>query len=185
MAWWLLEQGLTARQRVCRMQLLRRNSAREYARSVHEVGDDPAVAGNETVAGIEAECLDLGLAAFTQKGDELEDEKRLGYTGGRRSSPRSSVTGCVQYLLGRGARRTRRDLAPVRPDRRDIPGRQPIYGPVVNPAAWFAAADGALKSMMGPIERIALLFGWTVPGRAEEVSATIDYMNSEMSRLRP
>jgi hypothetical protein len=27
-AWWLLEPGLTARQRVCRMQLLRRNSAR-------------------------------------------------------------------------------------------------------------------------------------------------------------
>ena len=38
---------------------------------------------------------------------------------------------------------------------------------------------------MGPIERIALLFGWTMPGRAEEISSTIDYMNSEMKRLRP
>jgi hypothetical protein len=55
----------------------------------------------------------------------------------------------------------------------------------VNPVAWFAATDGALKSMMGPIERTALLFGGGVPGRAEEVSATIDYMNSEMKWLQP
>jgi hypothetical protein len=38
---------------------------------------------------------------------------------------------------------------------------------------------------MRPMERIALLFGWTVPSRAEEISTTIDYMNSEMKRLRP
>lgn len=47
----------------------------------------------------------------------------------------------------------------------------------------FAATDGALKAMMGPIERIAQLFYWTVPGRGEEISATIDYMNAEMERL--
>src|ERR1039457_6290454 len=71
-AWWLLEPGLTARQRVCRMQLLRRNSAREYARSIDQVGDDPAVAGNETVAGIEAECHALGLFSFFPGGGKAE-----------------------------------------------------------------------------------------------------------------
>jgi len=50
-AWWLLEESLSARERVCRMQLLRRNSAREYAKSIKEIGEDPAVAGKETVAG--------------------------------------------------------------------------------------------------------------------------------------
>jgi hypothetical protein len=30
---------------VCRMQLLRRNSAHEYARSIDEVGEDPAIVG--------------------------------------------------------------------------------------------------------------------------------------------
>jgi hypothetical protein len=39
--------------------------------------------------------------------------------------------------------------------------------------------------MMGPTERIALLFGWTAPGRADEISASIDYINSEMKRLQP
>jgi len=42
-----------------------------------------------------------------------------------------------------------------------------------------------LKSMMGPIERIAILFGWTFPGRGEEISKTIDYINSELARLQP
>jgi hypothetical protein len=74
--WWLLAEGLTARQRVCRMQLLRRNSAREYARSIKEVGEDPGVAGRETVVGIEAECRDLGLAAFTQKAGRVYPEGR-------------------------------------------------------------------------------------------------------------
>ena len=66
-----------------------------------------------------------------------------------------------------------------------VPGRDPIYGPAANPEASFAAASGALRSMMGPVERIALLFGWPAPGRAEEVGATIDDINSELNRLRP
>jgi len=79
-AWWLLEENLSARERVCRMQLLRRNSAREYAKSIKEIGEDPAVAGKETVAGIEAECRALGLGAFTQQGNELEGQTRPGCT---------------------------------------------------------------------------------------------------------
>jgi len=185
-AWWLLEPGLTARKRVCRMQLLRRNSARELARSIDEVGEDPAVSGTETVAGIEAECRDLGLPPFTQGGDELEGEVRprytarvkaltdeLGNTGAYSiySGPAHAELAGIWRLFGEtGARLT---------------DRQPIFSPVANPAASFAAADSALKSMMGPIERIALLFGWTVPGRGDEISATIDHINSEMKRLHP
>ena len=185
-AWWLLEEELSARERVCRMQLLRRNSAREHAKSIKEVGEDPAVAGKETVTGIEAECRDLGLAAFTQKGDELEGQTRLGYTarvkaltdelgyqGGYSiysSAAHAELAGIWRLFGETGA---------------TFPAREPIYGPAANPKASFAAADGGLKSMMGPMERIALLFGWTVPGRGEEISATIDYMNSEMKRLRP
>jgi hypothetical protein len=38
------------------------------------------VAGKETVAGIDAECRALGLAVFTQRGNELESQTRPGYT---------------------------------------------------------------------------------------------------------
>ena len=185
-AWWLLKENLSARERVCRMQLLRRNSAREHAKSINEVGEDLTVAGKETVTGIEAECRDLGLAAFTQKGDELEEQTRLGYTarvkaltdelgyqGGYSiysSAAHAELAGIWRLFGETGA---------------TFPAREPIYGPAANAKASFAAADGGLKSMMGPMERIALLFGWTVSGRGEEISATIDYMNSEIKRLRP
>jgi hypothetical protein len=66
-----------------------------------------------------------------------------------------------------------------------VPGRAVIYGPVVDPEALFAAAAGTLKSMMGPVERIALLAGWTSPGRGEAVRETIEYINNELERLRP
>ncbi|HMD23035.1 MAG TPA: hypothetical protein VKH61_02975 [Streptosporangiaceae bacterium] len=185
-AWWLLEPGLTARQRVCRMQLLRRNSARELARSIDEVGEDPAAAGKETVAGIAAECRDLGLALFTQRGDELEGEVRLKYTK-RVKALTDELGNAGAYSIYSGPAHA--ELAGIwrlfGQTGAMLLGRQPIYSPVANPAASFAAADSALKSMMGPIERIALLFGWTVPGRGDEVSATIDYINSEMKRLRP
>lgn len=185
-AWWLLEPGLTARQRVCRMQLLRRNSAREYARSIDEVGEDPAIAGNETVAGVEAECLALGLGSFTAGGHKLDDQERLRYT--RRAQEFTdelgnkgaySIYSAPAHAELAGIWRMFGLTSPT------FPARQPLHSPVANPEASFAAADSALKAMMGPMERIALLFGWTVPGRAEEISVTIDYMNSEMSRLRP
>ena len=66
-----------------------------------------------------------------------------------------------------------------------VPGREAIYGPVVDPEALSAAAASTLKSMMGSVERIVLLFGWTAPGRGEEVSETIEYINDELERLRP
>jgi hypothetical protein len=43
--WWLFAPGLTGRQRVCRLQLLRRNSARELAKSIGEVGPTPLSLG--------------------------------------------------------------------------------------------------------------------------------------------
>jgi phage host-nuclease inhibitor protein Gam len=185
-AWWLLEPGLTARQRVCRMQLLRRNGAREYAKSISEVGEDLAVAGKETVAGIEAECRDLGLAPFTQNGNELEGQARLGYT--------ARVKALTDDLGNQGAYSIYSGVAHAElaglwrlfgETGTTLPGREPVYGPAANPQASFAAADGTLKSMMGPVERIALLFGWTVPGRGDEMSATIDYINTELKRLHP
>ena len=185
-AWWLLEEKLSARERVCRMQLLRRNSAREHAKSIKEVGEDPALAGKETVAGIEAECRALGLAAFTQKGDELEGQTRLGYTARVKALTDDWATRADTASTPR-----RRTLnwpgsggCSGRPARRSRPASRSTAR-LPNPKASFAAADGGLKSMMGPMERITLLFGWTVPGRGEEISATIDHVNSEMKRLRP
>lgn len=144
------------------------------------------MAGKETVAGIEAECRALGLAAFTQKGDGLEGQARPGYTarvealtGELGYQGACSIYSGVAHGELAGVWRLFGEAGAT------VPGREPIYGPVANPEASFAAADGALTSMMGPAERVALLFGWRVPGRGEEVSAAIDYMNAGMKRVRP
>jgi hypothetical protein len=184
--WWLFAPGLTARQRVCRLQLLRRNSARELARSVAEVGADPTAAGGETVPAIEVYGQSLGLAPFGQGGDELEGEIRprytarvkdltteLGYLGGY-----SIYSGVAHAELAGAWRLFGETAATVR-------DRQPIHSPVPNPEASHAATDGVLKALMGPAERTAFLFGWPSPGLADEYSATVDLMNAEMTRLKP
>jgi hypothetical protein len=177
---------LTARQRVCRLQLLRRNSPRELARSIAEVGADPTAAGGETVPAIEAYGQSLGLAPFGQGGDELEGQIRprytarvkdltteLGYLGGY------SIYSGVAHAELAGVWRLFGETATT------VRDRQPIHSPVPNPEASHAATDGVLKALMGPAERTAVLFGWPSPGRADEYSATIDRMNTEMTRLKP
>jgi len=64
-------------------------------------------------------------------------------------------------------------------------GGQPRYAPGPDPRASHAAADGVLKSIVGPIERIALLFGWAARPWADDYDATINRINEELARLRP
>jgi hypothetical protein len=184
--WWLLEDGLTARQRVCRMQLLRRNSARELARSIRQVKEDPSVAGNETIPAIEAECAALGLAPFGQGGDELDGQTRLGYT--KRVEKLTDEIGYQGgYSIYSGTAHA--ELAGLWRLFQHVgalyPSRAPLHRPAANPLAAWAAAAGLLNSMLASMERVALLFGWTVPGKADELSATIEHVNSEIARLRP
>jgi hypothetical protein len=182
--WWLLEDGLTARQRVCRVQLLRRNSAVELSRSIAQVGGDPSIgAGGESLAAVEAYGQQLGLVQFGKNGDELEGERRPGYTARVKA-----FTDEMGYQGGYSiySSTAHAELAGLwRLFPAPAPGSPPMYSVAPDQMATYMAADGALKSMMGAIERIALLFGWSAPGRAEEVGETIEHINRELLRLRP
>jgi hypothetical protein len=168
------------------MQLLRRNSARELAKSIKEIGEDPAVAGKETVAGIETECRALGLARFTQGGDKLEDQIRPGYTA-RVKALTDELGNQGAYSIYSGVAHA--ELAGIwrlfGETGMTLADRQSVQSPVAKPEASFAAADSMLKAIIGPVERISALFGWTVPGRGEDISATIDHIANEMQRLHP
>ena len=182
-AYWLLVEGLTARQRVCRMQLLRRNSARELNKSMLEVGADPALAGRETIPSIEAECRALGLAPFTHD-NELEGEKRLGYTGRvKLLTDEWGFKGAYNIYSGVAHAELTGIWRLFQQTASTAPGEVPIFHPGPDHNATFAAVHGALISMIAPMEKIALLFGWRV--RGEEIGATIDYINCAMARLRP
>ena len=65
------------------------------------------------------------------------------------------------------------------------PAGEVLYTAGPNPRLTFSAVQGALKAMMGPMERIVHLFGWTAPGRSEDVGQLADHINAEMERLRP
>ena len=178
-------RGLTARQRVCRMQLLRRYSAREHANSIAEVGEDPGVAGKETVAAIEADCHDLGLAGFTQDGYKLEGQTRLRYT--KRMKEFADDLGFQGgYSIYSGV--AHGELAGVwrlfGETGATVPGRDPIYGPAANPEASFAAASGALRSMMGPVGGI-LLLAWTSVAGATMRGQWENWEPDQISNLPP
>jgi hypothetical protein len=170
---------------VCRMQLLRRNSAKEYARAIAEVGADPAIVGGETVASVEAYGHALGLAGFTNSGDQLEGEHRPSYT--------TRVKQFIDELGYHGAYNIYSGTAHAElaglwrlfMQTTVDAGGQPRYAPGPDPRASHAAADGVLKSIMGPIERIALLFGWAARPWADDYDATINGINEELARLRP
>jgi len=182
--WWLFELGLTARQRVCRMQLLRRNSAKELEAAIAAVGGDPSVGTQETVAAVEAYGNELRLQPFGQKGNELEGQVRPTYTARvRRFTDDVGYQGSYNLYSGvahaelAGLWRLLRQTG-TRPD------GTPIYHAGPDPRATHSAVQGALKAMMGSMERIVFLFGWTAPGRSEDVGAWIDHNNEELARLK-
>jgi len=167
------------------MQLLRRYSAREHANSIAEVGEDPGVAGKETVAAIEADCHDLGLAGFTQDGYKLEGQTRLRYT--KRMKEFADDLGFQGgYSIYSGV--AHGELAGVwrlfGETGATVPGRDPIYGPAANPEASFAAASGALRSMMGPVSGI-LLLAWTSVAGATTRGQWENWEPDQISNLPP
>jgi hypothetical protein len=181
--WWLFELGLTARQRVCRMQLLRRNSAKGLGDAIAAVGGDPSVGTQETVAAVEAYGDELGLQPFGQKGNELEGEVRLGYTARvKRFTDDVGYQGSYNLYSG-VAHAELTGLWRLIRQTGTLPDGTPICHAGPDPRATHSAVQGALKAMMSSMERIVFLFGWTAPGRSEEVGAWIDHNNEELARL--
>jgi len=166
------------------MQLLRRNSAKELEAAIAAVGGDLSVGTRETVSAVEAYGDELGLQPFGQKGDELEGEIRPQYTARvKRFTEDVGYQGSYNLYSGvahaelAGMRRLFRQTGTLPSD------GTPIHDAGPDPRATHSAVQGSLKAMMGSMERIVFLFGWTAPGRSEEVGVWIDHNNEELGRL--
>jgi hypothetical protein len=182
--WWLFEPDINARQRVCRMQLLRRNSGKELEKATKAVGGDLSINAHESIPAVEAYGKALGLQPFAKNGDELEGETRLGYTARVKSfidevgyQGAYNIYSGVAHAELTGLWRLLKQTD-TQPDT-----QAPIYHVGPDPVATFSAVYGALKAMQGSMWRISQLFGWTVPGRAQEVEAWIGHIDDEMARL--
>jgi hypothetical protein len=184
-AWWLLEAGITARQRVCRLQLLRRNNARELERDIAEIGASPTIAV-DTVLSVEHDCHSLGLAPFERNGDKLESELRLRYTDRVKSlidewgyQGGYNIYSGVAHAELSGLWRLFQHVASM------VHDHEPVHNIGPNREATHAAVRGLLLSMVAPMHQIVLHFGWKAPGKSEEVGAMIDHVNDVMARLKP
>lgn len=183
--WYLMQDNITARQRVCRMQLLRRYNAWELKRSIEAVGGSVADAGKETIAGVESYGADLGLSQFGKGGKELEREKLPGY--------RARVDKFLDDVGYRGAYgiysgSAHAELAGLwrlfTQTASMLGDRSPIYDARPDPRTIFAAVNGTLRSMIMPMERIAAHFGWPAE-RADALNALIDRADKTLGRLKP
>lgn len=182
--WWLFELGLTARQRVCRMQLLRRNSAKELEVAIAAIGGDTSIGTGEAVAAVEAYGHELGLQPFDQNGNMLEGEVRPRYTARvKRFTDDVGYNGAYNIYSGVAHAELAGLWRLFRPINTLSDGT-PIYDALPNPRATHSAVQGALKAMMGCMTRIVWLFGWTALGQSEEVGAWIDHNNHELAHLK-
>ncbi|MDA8039458.1 MAG: hypothetical protein M0Z69_09915 [Actinomycetota bacterium] len=126
----------------------------------------------------------MGLQPFGQNGNELEGEVRPRYTARvKRFTDDVGYQGAYNIYSG-VARAELAGLWRLIPDTGTLSDGTPVYAAGPNPRATFSAVDGALKAMMGSMERIVFLFGWTAPGRSEEVGSWIDHVNDELARLK-
>ncbi len=182
--WWLFEPDLTARQRVCRMLLLRRNNAKELEATIKALGREPASAGQETLASVEAYRNELGLQEFCSKGNELEGERRPGYTL-RVKTFINAVGSQGAYNIYSGVAHAELSaLWRLMPQTTVLPDGTKVHNAGPDPRTTLPAVSIALKAMMGSMQRVVLLFGWTAPGRSEDFGAWVDYVNEVFARLK-
>ena len=189
-AWWLLEPKLGARRRVCRMQLLRVNSARELAKAIAEAGADPALIGGETVADVQKYSADLGIGAFADVGSvgnaQCEGEVRPGYTKRVKDLTDDwGFDGAYSIYSGMAHAELYGFWRMYKPIASDLASKQTIHSIGPDDTATFAAANATLLALIAPMERAQMIFGWPAPGTSEEIGATIDSVNEALARLHP
>ncbi len=191
-SWWLLEQGLDARRRVCRLQLVRIKSAIELERAVAEVGvSNAGGAYGETPDQVRDYSNQLGLAPFLDKGRDqaaiCETETRPGYTE-RVKALLGDWNTEGTYNIYSGTAHAEpyavlRYFKEVRPPETD---GSPIRQLAPDPTGLHWAVDAVLLAVTAPLERACFLFGWHADaGPGAVLSATIDRVNQQVAALAP
>lgn len=160
-AWWLLDESLTVRQRVCRMQLLRRNNASYYAGAAVAMGIDISMLDMENVQTVEEYGRELGLGSFNSGGKSLEEESLPSYTARTRQfTSEVGLKGAYQIYSSTAHSELAGLWRMFRHGASNRVTHEPIYIPFYDQVLIHAAANVTITSVVIPITRIAKLFGW-------------------------
>jgi hypothetical protein len=192
-AFWLLDPRVGARRRVCRLQLLRIKSAMELERVTGQMRiANTAGEYGETPEIVRSYSLKLGIGSFRDQARDLsaicEDELRPGYTSRARALiDASGATGAYGIYSGTAhaelyavMRRYKSSNSPSAAE------QQTTLEAVDDPRGMAAAAQVAFISIVEPLQRVAILFGWTADKKpGSDLSDVIDVANTVFAPYLP
>ena len=167
--WWITEDGIGVRRRVCRLQLIRMNSAMELQKVLDEIGVSNADRRyGETEDDVAAYSQRMGIEPFVNiarlgRNAGCEKELRPTYSA-RANSLLKFYGGDAAYMMYSGSThgelwsiwRNFRDeestLSETNPGRRLAPNRVALH----------SAVNVIFLSMVSQIDAIGRMFGWSV-----------------------
>lgn len=163
--WWVMEPGIGARRRICRMQLLRINCAIELRKAIEEIGlqDDREMYG-ATEQQVIQYSADLGIRPFENNNARCEEDVRPSYTARARSLlDRYGAYGAYRIYSGTAHGELWALWRHFR-DTSDDSGSDPLMNLVPNKFGTHAAVNGALVSVVSQLDAVGNLFGWQPDG---------------------
>jgi hypothetical protein len=166
-SWWIAEQGIGARRRVCRLQLLRINSAMELKRLTDEIGDantDRRFGENEE--DVIAYSASLGLEPFTngsrRRFARCELDLLPTYTARAKSLLTFYGASHAYMMFSGSAHGEIWSIWRHFQDETDSPDiENPLRRLVPNRTAIRGATNILLLSLVSQIDATGRLFGWT------------------------
>lgn len=179
-ACWLLDPELTARQRVCRLHVLKGKDAREGDKARKAVrGHDPQV-DDKLTQDVEDEGTSLGLMH-----DEIAAEKYPNGTERVDSLMREQAyLGTFRAFSGTVHAQPSQVWKMFRTAESTVVGERSTLRLGPDPVVTYVAVHSALWSMIMPTALAERLFGWSSERVAQAVE-TIERAGDEMARLSP
>lgn len=166
--WWITEEGIGARRRVCRLQLIRMNSAMELRKVMDEIGISNADRKyGETEEDVAAYSERMGIEPFiniARLGRNVGCEKEVRPTySARAKSLLKFYGGDAAYMMYSGS--THGELWSIwrnfRDEQNPLDETNPGRRLAPNRVALHSAVNVILLSMVSQIDAIGRMFGWS------------------------
>jgi len=163
-AWWLLDPDIGARQRVCRLQLLRISRAVNLSKSIASSGADPIEVGGEPEL-VRKYSRKLCLKEFEthdrKKNRKCETEVLTSYTSRVAALTNAAHFHCSYEIYSGSAHAEVFGIFRIYgPFASTYPERQTVFMLARKPRAVLAASQAMLVALIQPMTRATILFGW-------------------------
>lgn len=184
-AWWLLDDTISKRQRVCRLQLLRRRNAEYYRQALEVTGQQLSPDEFESVEKIDAYSESLALGKVVR--GRLGGERVPKYTDRSEDFERDAgIQGAYRIYSAAAHSELAGTWRMFRQGASDLATRVPIYVTFRDEVLIFHGVNVLFKCLLSPFYRIAELFGWNQDDNwVLEFNGLLDQIDGTMESLKP